>query len=259
MTFQNKTFLVTGGANGIGFETARLLKQRGARVVLWDVDENAVQQAAGKIEAEYGVADVTQPEMIQRELDVIRERNGKLDGVVHCAGIARGGLFEQVPLQQHRKVVEINLFGTLAVAYTVLPLLRESKGSLVLISSVSAFYGPPEFSSYAASKAGVLNFAQLLRIELTGSGVHLGVICPHFVDTALYRNESTKAAVSRANPLFIELLTAERIAQVIVRGIEKRQFMMWSSWKSRMLYLFSRYGDFIAHRMMAKTWMDALR
>lgn len=257
--FKDRVFLVTGAANGIGLATAHLLQVRGAQVVLWDVDDGRLQTAVAELggTAGHAAVDVTQPDTIRHGLEQIQQTYGRLDGVIHCAGIARVGMFEQMPLEHHRQVIEINLFGTLAVSQAVLPLLRESKGSLVLISSVSAFYGSPEFSSYASTKAGVLNFAQGLRIELMGSGVHLGVICPHFVDTPLYRNESTKAAVSRANPLFIELLTPEHIARVIVRGIEKRQFMLWASWKSRLLYLFSRYGDFAAYRMMAKTWNDA--
>jgi NADP-dependent 3-hydroxy acid dehydrogenase YdfG len=237
--FQNKNYIVTGGANGIGLATARLLKARGAQVILWDVREDQLQGAGQKLGLQdYAVVNVTDAESIQRGLDAAQQQYGRVDGVIHCAGIARVGMFEAVSIEQHRAVIETNLFGTLAVSHTALPLLRQSKGTLVLVSSVSAFYG-------------------LLRIELTGSGVYLGVISPHFVDTALYREESTKGAVSRGNPLFIELLTAETIASAIVKGIEQRKFMIWASWKSRLLYLFSRYGDFLAGRMMAKTWLDA--
>jgi NAD(P)-dependent dehydrogenase (short-subunit alcohol dehydrogenase family) len=252
--FTDKVFLITGAANGIGLATARALHARGAAVILWDVDEASLVTAVAAIPgARCAVVDVTQPEAISRALQTV----DRLDGVVHSAGIARAGMFEGVALEQHRRVIEINLFGTLAVAHAVLPKLRQSQGSLVMVSSVSAFYGPPEFSSYAATKAGVLNFAQLLRIELAHNGVHVGVICPHFVDTALYRDESAKSAMSRANPLLIELRTADQIASAIVRGIEGRRFMIWSSWKARVLYWYSRYGDFAAHLVMTKIWRDA--
>ncbi|HEX2622263.1 MAG TPA: SDR family oxidoreductase [Phototrophicaceae bacterium] len=255
--FKDQIFLVTGGANGIGLATARALKKRGAKLALWDVDAVALQTVSSELDAVTAVVDVTRSETIQTGLQALVEHYGRLDGVIHCAGIARGGLFEEVPLEQHRRVIEINLFGTIAVTQLVLPLLRRSKGSLVLISSVSAFYGPPGFSSYAATKAGVLNFAQLMQVELTGSGVHIGVICPHFVDTALYQLESRKSALTKGSSPLLELRTPDQIAVSILRGIERRKFMIWAGWKARLIYLMTRYLDFAGYRVMLMTWRRA--
>jgi 3-dehydrosphinganine reductase len=130
---------------------------------------------------------------------------------------------------------------------------------LILVASVSAFYGTPDFASYAATKAGVLSIAQALNMEWRESGIHVGVICPHFADTALYREAEDKVALARGNKLFVEVTTPEQVAAAMLRGMEKRQFMIWSSWRTRLVYWLSRYGDVFAPGLMMWQWMTAQR
>jgi len=252
--FTNKHFLITGAAEGIGLATAQTLKAKGAHLTLWDVSPTVAERAQtlGAASAVVNVTDEAQVTQAMQAIDT-------LDGVIHCAGIARTGLFDQVPLSEHKRVLDVNVYGTMVVAHAALPKLKQSRGALVLMGSVSAFYGAPEYSSYAASKAAVLNFAQGLRIELEGSGVYVGVVNPHFVDTALYQNHVTKTALSRGNPLFIEVKTPSEIAQSIVRGIERKSFMIRTGWRSMLIFRISRYANFVAHPLMGDTYRRAAR
>lgn len=250
----NKHFLITGAAEGIGLATAQALKAKGARLTLWDMNPSVAERAQ-TLDSAHAVVNITDDAQVTQAMQSI----DRLDGVVHCAGIARTGLFDALPLAQHKQVIDVNLYGSLVVAYAALPKLKESRGSLVLIASVSGFYGVPEYTSYAASKAAVLNFAQALRIELEGSGVYVGVVNPHFVNTSLYQNHITKTALSRGNPLFIEVKTPQEIAQSIVRGLERKPFMISTGWRSMMIFRIARYAHFIAHILMRDTYRRAAR
>ncbi len=249
-----KHFLVTGAAEGIGLATAQALKAEGARLTLWDVNP-AVAARAQALDAAYAIVNVTDETQVTQAMQAI----DTLDGVVHCAGIARTGLFDQVPLSEHKRVLEVNLYGTMVVAHVALPKLKQSRGTLVLMGSVSAFYGAPEYSSYAASKAAVLNFAQGLRIELEGSGVYVGVVNPHFVNTTLYQDHVAKTALGRAKSVLTEVKTPSEIGQSIVRGIERKAFMIRTGWRSTLIFRLTRYANFIAHRLMGSTYQRAAR
>lgn len=250
----NKHFLITGGAEGIGLATAQALKAQGARLTLWDMSPSVAERAQ-TLGADYAIVNITDEAQVAQAMQTI----GTLDGVIHCAGIARTGLFDALPLSQHKLVLDVNVYGSLVVAHAALPKLKESRGALVLIASVSGFYGVPEYSSYAASKAAVLNFAQGLRIELEGSGVYTGVVNPHFVNTSLYQNHITTTALSRGNPLFIEVRTANEIAQSIVRGLERKPFMIRTGWRSTLIFRLTRYANFAAHMLMRDTYQRAAR
>jgi short-subunit dehydrogenase len=254
-TFSGKGFIVTGAASGIGLETAKLLQKRGAKLALWDVNGAALEQS--ELDACKLTVEITQPEQVTRALSDSLSYLGGLDGVVHCAGISRVGPFEQLDIESHRRSVEVNLFGTLLLAHSVLPHLRQSRGSLVMVASVAGFFGTPEFASYSATKAGILAFAQAMRVELHGTGVHVGVVSPHFVDTPMYRSESVKARISHAKTPLIEVRPPDQIAQAIVRGIEKRQFMMYPGWRSRLIFRTTRYLHFIAHWEMLRTFKSS--
>lgn len=250
----NKHFLITGAAEGIGLATAQALKAKGARLTLWDMNATVAERAQA-LDADCAIVNVTDEAQVTQAMQAI----GTLDGVIHCAGIARTGLFDQVPLAQHKLVLDVNVYGSMVVAHAALPKLKQSRGALVLIASVSGFYGVPEYSSYASGKAAVLNFAQGLRIELEGSGVYIGVVNPHFVDTALYQNHITKTALSRGNSLFIEVKTPPEIAQSIVHGIEHRHFMIRTGWRSTLIFRLTRYANFMAHPLMGDTYRRAAR
>ncbi|MCU0495950.1 MAG: SDR family oxidoreductase [Anaerolineae bacterium] len=257
--FQDKVYLITGGANGIGLATAQALKRRGAQLAIWDVDATCLENAGRDLGAYTEIIDVAHPESVQRGVTQLIAKFGRLDGVIHSAGIARGGVFDEMSLEQHRRVLEVNLFGTLTITHSTLKHLRPTGGALVLISSVSAFYGPPEFHSYAASKAGVLNFGEGLRVELHDTGVYVGVVCPYFTDTALYRNEANKARLARVDSPLNELGKPEVVAEAILRGIEKREFLVLPTWRARLIYWLSRYGAFLGARFMLNTWLKAQR
>ncbi|RMG77567.1 MAG: SDR family oxidoreductase [Chloroflexi bacterium] len=248
------TFIITGGASGIGFATAQLLKQYGQHVVIWDVNADQLKIACEQLEVAGELVDCTQYEQLQHAITQIET----ITGVIHCAGVLRTGLFEDVSIEDHIRMVNINLTGTLLTAKAALPALKKSRGHLILVASVSAFQGPPEFASYAATKAGVYSFAQSLRVELHGSGVHLGVVFPNLVNTPMLNAENRRhAALTNAKSIFLKTYQPEEIAAKIVAGIHKRRFMIFPDWRTRLVYWASRYAAWTGHFLTLKIWQNA--
>lgn len=248
-TFADRNFLITGGASGIGLATAHLLKEKGAQLSLWDLNERALGDVAAKLAAHTAVVDVTQSGQVVSTLDELMAEFGMLHGLIHCAGVLQSGLFTETSLDQHRRMVEVNLFGSMQVAYAIIPYLKETRGSLILLGSTSAFYGLPEYASYGASKAGLLSFAQALRLELEPTGVHVGVVSPLFVDTPMIEAEE-----SRFFKRFGPTHTAEEVANLILKGISRRRFMIWPGLQPAFFYWLSHVAYPFSHALTKWLW-----
>ncbi len=253
MNLSGKNYLITGAASGIGLATARLLKQHGANLVLWDFNAEALENAVQELQGHSKVVDVAQADAVQAGFTEAIAQVGKLDGVIHSAGILRTGPFQSLDVPTHRRTIEVDLFGAVAVAYAALPHLKQSRGSLIFLGSGSAFWGTAEFNSYGAAKAGVLNLAQALRTELASSGVHIGVVNPLFVGSPMLDEANRQAKYIRR---FGIVHTPEQVAEAILTGMEKRRFMIWPNpvLKTRGLYWATRHLHFIAPSIMRLLW-----
>lgn len=253
MNLSGKNYLITGAASGIGLATARLLKRHGATLVLWDYNADALGNAAQELQCYSKVVDVAQSNAVQAGLTEAISQVGKLDGVIHSAGILRTGPFESLDIATHQRTIEVDLFGAVAVAYASLPYLKQSRGSLIFLGSGSAFWGTAEFNSYGAAKAGVLNLAQALRTELARTGVHIGVVNPLFVSSPMLDETNRQAKYIRR---FGIVHTPEQVAAAILTGMEKRRFMIWPSpvLKTRGMYWATRHLHFIAPSIIRLLW-----
>lgn len=246
MTNHNRTFLITGAASGIGLATARLLASRGGQLILWDVNEAALTAVGAELGADTAVVDVTDSDQVQTHMASC----GALNGVIHSAGIIFTGLVADIPIAKQQQLINVNLGGTVVVAHAAIPYLKASRGSLVLMASTSAFYGPPEFGTYGATKAGVLGLAQTLRLELEADGVHVGVVCPFFVQTPMIEAGKTTKLYDR----FGVAHTPEEVAQAIAQGMEKRRFMIWPNRNPAFFHWLSHVAYPFGHQLMRFFW-----
>ncbi|MBE2268008.1 MAG: SDR family oxidoreductase [Anaerolinea sp.] len=253
-SFSGKHWIVTGGGSGMGLATATLLTKLGAQVALWDVNDACLgcAEAMGALGV---VVDVTQPESVAAALAQTIAAFGKIDGVLNAAGIMRTGLLEAIDPAIQKRIVEINLGGSVIVAHAVIPYLKQTRGSLIFFGSVAAFYGTPEFATYAATKAGVLSLAQALRVELDAAGVHVGIFNPHFVNTPMMTdNHNSEATLARSKSIFVTQHEPDDMAKAIVHGVAARRFMIVPSWRERLIYALSRYAEFGGHMLMKMNW-----
>lgn len=254
MTGQRR-ILVTGAASGIGLATAQQLAARGDRLFLLDAAGDALAQVAASLHAAYAVVDITEPEAVQAAVTAALAALGGLDGVIHCAGVLYSGLYMALPLQQQRRMMDVNLFGTLVVLRAVTPALQATRGALLLTGSVASFYGAPEEAMYGATKAGVLSLAEAARLELDGSGVHVGVICPHFAATPMVAQNPDV----RLYRLMGVQHTAEAVAQAIVRGLDQRSWMIAPPPSARLVWWLYHYAHWLIFPLLRRSWRRAQR
>jgi NAD(P)-dependent dehydrogenase (short-subunit alcohol dehydrogenase family) len=198
MDLTNRTFLITGGASGLGAACSRLFAEAGANVVIADLNEPAGAALAASLPARglFVAANVTDPERVQAAIDVARQSFGGLHGVVHCAGVlhAERVVGKQGPhdLDVFRRVIEINLLGTFNVVRLAAAAMAENepsadgeRGVIVMTASVAAFEGQIGQAAYAASKAGVAGLALPVARELARFGIRVVAIAPGVFDTAM--------------------------------------------------------------------------
>lgn len=181
------TVLVTGTSSGIGRETVVELASAGWQVIatMRNLDKRrplvaALEGAGVGDRVELMALDVTVPRSIDAAVGKLAERaNAGLDAIVHNAGVAVGGAFEDVPEADVRRVFETNVLGVMALTRGLLPLLRRSRrGRIVCMSSNAAFSGNPALSVYCASKWALEGWAESIRYELAPFGIEVVLVEP---------------------------------------------------------------------------------
>jgi len=176
--------LITGASRGIGKSIAMYLAERGWDVIAGVRNESDAQALAQLPRVSTVLLDVTDDDQVAALPDAIR---GPLDAVVNNAGIAVSGPLEALSPAELRHQFEVNVVGQLAVTAAVLPLLRESRGRILFISSVNGRISLPLLGAYSASKFALEAAADALRVELRPWGIGVSVIQPAQTDTDLWR------------------------------------------------------------------------
>ena len=191
-----KGILVTGAASGIGEATVRRLTAEGAIVVGLDL-------AAGE-SSEFVRGDVLDAAALDAAVQRVVEVAGRLDGVVHSAGVGGGGPIHLLPDQEWDRVVDVNLKGTFVVLRAALAQMMTQdrvdgeRGAVVTLSSVEGLEGTAGGSAYNASKGGVVLLTKNAAIDYGPSGIRANVICPGFIETPLF--ESVMGLEGMAGP-----------------------------------------------------------
>lgn len=226
-----KTALVTGGARGIGFATAKALLARGASVTIVDLDQAASERAAAELHDTRALgiaADVTDRGAMQRAVATAVERFGGLDVVVANAGIApRLASFRAMAPESFERVLDVNLWGVCRTVDAALPEIVPREGHVVVISSIYAFVNGVGATPYAMSKAAVEQFGRALRVELVQHGASASVACFGFIETEMVHRAIDSDAAAAEMLLTLPRPLRKRVpassaGEAIVRGIERR-------------------------------------
>lgn len=212
MEHSQSTYLVTGAASGLGRATALDLVEQGAHVVAVDLANDELDRLAEPKAGQGGLliasaADVTSPEQVTAAIGRALALSGRLDGVVHCAGIAPAarvvGRSGPHDLDLFRKVIEVNLTGTFNVARLAAEAMSRqqadaqgARGTIVLTSSIAAFEGQVGQAAYASAKAGVAGLTLPMARELARFGIRVVCIAPGVFRTPLV--ESMPDAVQKS-------------------------------------------------------------
>jgi NAD(P)-dependent dehydrogenase (short-subunit alcohol dehydrogenase family) len=259
--------LVTGASSGIGAAVARELAVRGFHVfgTVRRVEDEPSLLAAGVTPVRMDVADGASIERAGE--DVVRLLDGRLlAGLVNNAGVPGAGPLELIPLDELRRVLEVNVMGVVAVTQTFLPLLKAARGRIVNISSIAVRMALPFMGPYAASKFALEAISDSLRRELAPFGVTVTVVQPgsfksniwkkvEAMDTARYRGSAYEGALTRFRDLALRSGRAAppptRVALAVARALTARRPPI------RILVVESRIGQALRD-LLPERWLDRL-
>jgi len=227
---RDKVVFVTGGARGIGAETARQLVAKGARVVLAGLEPDELERRAaelGRDRVAWFEADVTDADAVQAAVDGAVERFGGIDVVIANAGIGASTPIATVDPAVFDTVVRVNLGGVFRTLHAALPHVTARRGYVLPVASLAAALHAPLMGAYAATKAGTEALADAVRGEVAHTGTRVGCAYFGFIDTDMVRRGFDSDSGRRAADsmgLFgpNHSVPVSRAGAAIVRGIERR-------------------------------------
>jgi short-subunit dehydrogenase len=248
----NQVMVITGATSGIGLATARMAAKRGAKLVLAARNEEALHQLEGEINAAGGQAlavptDVTRKDEVTNLADAAITRFGEFDTWVNDAGGSIYGLIRSVPVEEERKLFEVNYWGVVYGARIAADYLRERGGAIINIGSVASDRSIPLQSAYSASKHAVKAFTDALRVELEkeGAPISVSLIKPTAIDTPFFRHAKSymDAQPVEPSPMYAPELVAKAIlhaAECPIRDLLVGDKAPLESWMGR---IFPGLGD----------------
>ncbi|PCI34844.1 MAG: hypothetical protein COB53_11535 [Elusimicrobia bacterium] len=217
--FRGKVAVVTGGAGGLGRATAERLIRAGAKVALWDLDRDRLEETRRLLDplgvvAAYAL-DVGDRDEVFDAARRVENELGPVDLLDNNAGIMRPGTFLEADLQGVEATVRVNLLSYMWTTKAFLPgMITRKRGHLVFVASAAGLVGVAGMAAYSASKHGVVGFAESLRQELRRDKIEdigMTIVCPSFIMTGMFDGATP--------PRWTRWLTPEEVAEKILAGV----------------------------------------
>ncbi|WP_316825937.1 MULTISPECIES: SDR family oxidoreductase [Pedobacter] len=181
---EGKTAVITGGNSGIGYATAKELKENGAEVIITGRRRDAVEKAARELGVTGIVADQSNLEDIKALVSEVTGKSGKIDILLVNAGISKFSLIEFMPENIFDEIMDVNFKGAYFTLSKFIPILNEG-ASVILLSSTSAHISPQQASVYAASKAALNAVMKIAALELAGRRIRVNAVSPGPISTEI--------------------------------------------------------------------------
>jgi all-trans-retinol dehydrogenase (NAD+) len=219
-----KQVLITGGASGIGRLMALRIAERGGKLILWDINQEALDRTCNEIAAAGDptvlgqICDVSDREQVYAKAAEAKAERGSVDILINNAGIVSGQSFLELPDEKIEATFRIN---TMALFWTTKAFLGDmmerNSGHVVTISSASGLIGVAKLADYSASKWAAFGMDESLRFEMQqrAPGVKTTVVCPYYIDTGMF--DGVKSRFS----FLLPILKEEKVADGVIKAIEK--------------------------------------
>ena len=196
----NRVAVVTGGAQGFGLAITQRFIEAGAKVVIWDIDEIVAKETIDKVKSEnlsYQIVDVTDFELVNKNLKEVEKKHGKIDIFVNNAGITgMNTTVAEYPLDEWNKVINVNLNSVFYCCKAVVPFMTKNDyGRIVNIASIAGKEGNPNAGAYSTSKAGVIGLTKSLGKELAQKNIAVNCVTPAAAKTRIF-DQMTKEHIN---------------------------------------------------------------
>ncbi len=236
---ENKTVLITGGAAGIGKIMARLMLERKAKVIIWDINQAEIDKTIAEFSDRGDIfgfnVDVSDIEQIQKTANKVKQEIGAVDVLINNAGIVVGKLFKDHSTTDINKTMQVNANAPMLVTMEFLnDMLNQNLGHICNIASSGGLVANPKMSVYVASKWSAIGWSDSLRLEMKqmNSNINVTTIMPYYINTGMFAGVKSR----------IPILEPEATALTIVKAIEKNKKMLTIP---GYIYRFTRLGQAI--------------
>jgi dehydrogenase/reductase SDR family protein 7B len=256
-SFAGKVIWITGASSGIGEALAYGLAARGASVILSARREDVLASVRAKCASpdQHLVLplDMLRPETFAPAVETVLNRFGRIDILIHGAGISQRGTALKTELKVDRHLIDVNYLGPVALTKQVLPsMIAAASGQIVVVSSLLGKFAVPKRAAYSASKHALHGFFDALRSELDPKGIAVTIVCPGFVRS----NASFNALEGDGTPhskMDVEIangLSCEECARRIIRAIERRRREVYICRRERFGLYLSRFAPGLFSRII---------
>ncbi len=244
---KGKVVAITGASSGIGEQTAYKAAELGASVVLLARSEDKLAAAASRIERTTGLRplyfglDVSDPGQVERVFTTIYKQAGRIDILVNNAGFGIFEEFEKVPLDEVKKMFDVNVFGVIACTGMVLPHMKEQKsGHIINVASQAGKLATPKSSAYSATKHAVLGLTNSLRMEAAPYGIHVTAVNPGPIKTNFFETADKSGSYVKSVEKFMLPVdaVAEKITGAMVKPRREINLPRWMNAGSVLYQLF---------------------
>ena len=257
--FSGKLVVVTGAAGGLGRALARRFGRAGARLALLDLDPDGLERLGAELRSEgsdcfEATCDVADEVSCRKAFGELNAAMGGVDVLINNAGITHRSFFAETECAVMRRVIEVNLIGSMHCTKMAIDSLVARRGQVIVISSMAGLGPLDGRAGYAASKHGLHGMFDTLRSELRDAGVGVLLVCPTFVDTGI-----GAAALSgdgghapRPQATVGKVATAEQTAEQIHSAAECRQNLLVPSLTGRLSHLIHKFAPRLYERLMSR-------
>jgi 3-dehydrosphinganine reductase len=268
-SYLGKLALITGGSSGIGLEIAKQLVVKGCSVVLLARDSEKLAHAQELLkvidktatqEILTVSADVSDYAAMQSAAENIIATAGLPDFIFNCAGVARPGYVEELPIEVYKWTMDIDFHGTVNVTKAfLLALIERGSGHIINISSMAGVIGAFGYTAYSGAKFAVRGFTDTLRAELKPKGIQVSIVFPPDTDTpqlaweSQYKPPETAILAGSDKPL-----PAAEVAQTILQDVARNKYAIVPGWNAKLMYWLATHLGSLIYPIMDLLVKDAI-
>ena len=243
--YRGKTVLITGGSSGIGFSLANALVQMDATIILLARDyenlkiaKSSILEKHPKAKVKIVAADVTDEDSCATLYEKFLRNHETPEILINCAGVARPGYVEELPLNVYRWTMDIDYHGTVNLVKFLLPgMLERGSGHIINVSSIAGVIGTFGYTAYCGAKFAVKGFSDALRSELKPKGIRVSVLYPPDTDTPQlawenqYKPKETRAISGASKPI-----SPDWVAQYTLREAARGKYAIVPGFDAKIMY-----------------------